>query len=59
MDPKQRMTRARTGAQAGHRPKDSKTVDLAEYIQRVVEMAPPLTQAQRDKLAILLSGVAR
>jgi len=68
MDPKQRMTRARTAAPARHRPNDSQTVDLArdlkaellaEYIQRVVEMAPPLTQEQRDKLAALLGGAVR
>ena len=68
MDPIRRLRRARTATQARHRPNDSQTVDLArdlkaellaEYIQRVVEMAPPLTQAQRDKLAILLGGGLR
>ena len=32
---------------------------LAEYIQRVLDTAPPLTQEQRDKLAILLRGAER
>ena len=32
---------------------------LAEYIQRVLDTAPPLTQEQRDKLAILLRGAVR
>ena len=51
-----------------HHPDDKKTVDLArdfkaerlaEYIERVVDAAPPLTQAQRDKLATLLGGAPR
>lgn len=29
---------------------------LGEYIQRVVDAAPPLTLAQRDRLALLLRG---
>ena len=29
---------------------------LAEYIQRVVDEAPPLSLAQRDRLALLLRG---
>lgn len=29
---------------------------LAEYIERIVAKAPPLTAAQRDKLALLLRG---
>jgi hypothetical protein len=32
---------------------------LSEYIQRVVDTAPPLTQAQRDKLALLLRGAVQ
>ncbi len=31
---------------------------IAEYVQRVVDEAPPLTLAQRDRLALLLSGGA-
>jgi hypothetical protein len=30
---------------------------LADYITRTVESAPPLTPEQRDRLALLLSGV--
>lgn len=29
---------------------------LADYITRVVDSAPPLTPAQRDRLALLLRG---
>ena len=29
---------------------------LADYIQRTVDAAPPLTPAQRDRLALLLQG---
>lgn len=29
---------------------------LADYITRVVDAAPPLTPAQRDRLALLLRG---
>lgn len=29
---------------------------LALYIERVVDAAPPLTTAQRDRLALLLKG---
>ena len=29
---------------------------LADYITRVVDAAPPLTAAQRDRLALLLRG---
>lgn len=31
---------------------------LADHIKRVVETAPPLTDAQRDQLAVLLRGGA-
>ena len=31
---------------------------LADYIKRVVDEAPPLTPAQRDRLAVLLRGGA-
>ncbi len=29
---------------------------LAAYIQKIVDAAPPLTHAQRDRLALLLKG---
>lgn len=34
------------------------TERLADHIQRVVDAAPPLTNAQRDRLAVLLRGGA-
>ena len=33
-----------------------KAARLEQYIERVVDEAPPLTQAQRDRLAGLLRG---
>jgi len=48
-----------------HRPNDPKTDELAakfkagrlaQHISRVVDSAPPLTPAQRDRLAVLLRG---
>lgn len=33
-----------------------RTAALAEHIARVVDKAPPLTDAQRDRLAVLLRG---
>ena len=65
MEPKQRQARARVAAHKRHHPNDHETVELArdfkaerlaEYVQRVVDSAPPLTQTQRDKLALLLRG---
>jgi hypothetical protein len=61
-------TRARVAALTRHHPNDKTTVNLArdfkaerlaEYIQRVVESAPALSQVQRDKLAVLLRGASR
>ena len=61
----QLKVRARIAALTRHHPDDQQTIDLArdfkaerlaEYIERVVDAAPPLTQAQRDNLAILLRG---
>jgi len=58
-------TRARVAALTRHHPNDKTTTDLArdfraerlaEYIKRAVDKAPPLTQAQRDRLAVLLQG---
>lgn len=65
MDPLQRKTRARVAALKRHHPDDQETVELArdfkaerlvEYVQRVVDSAPPLTQTQREKLVLLLRG---
>lgn len=33
-----------------------RTAKITDYIQRVVDSAPPLTTEQRDKLAVLLRG---
>ena len=68
MNSQHSKTRARIAALTRHHPDDQKTIDLArdfkaerlaEYIERVVDAAPPLTQAQRDNLAILLRGAVR
>lgn len=63
MNPDQRTTRARVAALKRHHPHDPKTGEvaaafradrLAEHIERIVHQAPPLTQSQRDRLALLL-----
>ncbi len=68
MNKQQRTARARIAALKRHHPNDQETFELArdfkaerlaEYIERVVDAAPPLTQAQRDKLATLLGGAPR
>ena len=65
MTPDQRSARARVAAMRRHHPNDNKTDELAadfkadrlaEHITRVVHAAPPLTPAQRDRLALLLRG---
>jgi len=38
--------------------RDLRAERLAEYIKNTVETAPPLTQEQRDRLALLLRGSA-
>ncbi len=38
--------------------RDLRAARLADYIERVVSEAPPLTDAQRDRLALLLRGGA-
>lgn len=39
--------------------RDYAAARLAQYIQRVVDAAPPLTAEQRDRLAVLLRPVDR
>ena len=65
MNKQQRTARARIAALKRHHPNDQETVELArdfkaerlvEYVQRVLDSAPPLTQTQREKLALLLRG---
>jgi len=59
-----RSLQGRLAAESRHRPNEDhtelrrelKAVTLAEYIERVVDAAPPLTPAQRDRLALLLRG---
>lgn len=36
--------------------RNMRTERLADYIKRVVDAAPPLSPAQRDRLALLLRG---
>jgi hypothetical protein len=36
--------------------RDAEALRLEDYIKRVVDAAPPLTPAQRDRLALLLRG---
>ncbi len=36
--------------------RDLAAANLAAYIRRVVDQAPPLTSEQRDRLALLLRG---
>lgn len=38
--------------------RDFAAVKLEQYVQRVVAEAPPLTQEQADKIAVLLRGGA-
>jgi len=38
--------------------RDFRAARLAAYVEKVVDAAPPLTFAQRDKLALLLRGGA-
>jgi hypothetical protein len=58
-----RTAAARLAALERHHPKDVKTktardvvasLSLEEYVKRLVDDAPPLTQATRDRLSILL-----
>jgi len=62
---KMKSDQARLAAMRRHRPNDPKTDELAakfkadrlaQHIRRVVDSAPPLTPAQRDRLAVLLRG---
>lgn len=38
--------------------RDLRAARLADYIRRTVDLAPPLTAEQRDRLALLLRGGA-
>lgn len=37
--------------------RDLRAAELEEHVQRIVDAAPPLTSAQRDKIAALLRPV--
>jgi len=58
--------RAQIAATSRHHPqadltdlrRDFAAEKLAEYVAKVVSTAPPLTAAQRDRLAVLLRGGA-
>ena len=65
MNADDRTKRARVAAKRRHHPNDPetdklaaefKTDRLAQHIQKIVDQAPPLSQSQRDALAILLCG---
>ena len=65
MKPTARRTRARVAALTRHRPNDPETVELtrefkaerlADHIRQVVDGTPPLTDAQRNRLAALIGG---
>lgn len=48
--------RRRDPAEIAEAQRDHAAAKLAAYISRVVDEAPPLTDEQRDKLAVLLRG---
>jgi hypothetical protein len=64
--PEARKVQGRIAAASRHHPGDTATIAndkrqyrylvLEDYIKRVVDAAPPLTPAQRDRLALLLRG---
>lgn len=49
-------TRLGTPEQREEAKRDHAAAKLAQYIERVVDEAPPLTPEQRDRLAVLLRG---
>ncbi len=64
VDPDVARLRARIGGIRKHHPaadttelgRDLAAAKLANYIRKTVDAAPPLTPAQRDRLALLLRG---
>lgn len=54
------LARAARRAQRSNAPEDRRAVATlrAEYVAKVVAEAPPLTPAQRDRIAVLLRGGA-
>lgn len=66
MTPAERSARASIAARRRHHPDDEqtdvlaaefKTDRLAQYIQKTVDAAPPLSDAQRERLAAVLRPV--
>lgn len=51
-------SRARDPEAISEARRDHAAAKLAAVIQRTVDSAPPLTDAQRDRLALLLRGAA-
>jgi hypothetical protein len=59
MTPEQRHQRARVAALARHHPevrRDLRVATTEQYIRDLVDSWPPLTDAQRGRLAALLAG---
>lgn len=65
LTPVERHKRATIAAKRRHHPNDPKTEELArefkadrlaQYIQKVVDEAPPLSAEQRGRLALLLQN---
>ncbi len=50
------MNRPVVAAAAANELTTSSDTRFAEHIQRIVDSAPPLSQCQKDRLAILLRG---
>ncbi len=66
MDTKSKLLRSRLAAHSRYRPEDTETADslrrdlraarAEDYIKKLVAEAPPLSETQRDRLALLLRG---
>jgi hypothetical protein len=62
LSPAERRERARVAALTRHHPEDPeprrefKASAMARYIREMVDTFPPLTEEQRNKLAVLLRG---
>ncbi len=50
------MSRPAVGDAAPHELPTSSNNRFAEHVQRIVDAAPPLSQCQKDRLAVLLRG---
>ncbi|WP_433787201.1 hypothetical protein ACQPX6_10290 [Actinomycetospora sp. CA-101289] len=62
LTPEQRTARARLAARSRHNPdadlsserRELRAASLEAHVRRVVDQLPPLTDAQRDRIATLL-----